>query len=276
MIPADWAAYLTRTETRHDSLTRRMVEGLRATLDHAPAFFGDQAPQGAHFLLAPVIVPMSELGTDGHPKKGGFMPPIPLPRRMWAGSRIIFHRPIRLAEEVSATARIITITPKTGKSGELVFVEVERAYRAGETPLVTEVQTIVYRGADSGGGSAAPAAPPPEVWQEERHVTPGEVMLFRYSALTFNGHRIHFDLAYAREEEGYSGLIVHGPLTATLLLGFAARLWGDNALKSFSFKALSPAYGGVPLTLRARREGNRAVLAAFGPDGPVMRAEGQL
>lgn len=277
MIPADWASYLTRSETRHDSLTRRMVEGLRATLDHAPAFAGHEAPQGAHFLLAPVIVPMSELGADGHPKKGGFMPPIALPRRMWAGSRILFHRALQLGEEVSATARIASITPKTGKSGELVFVEVERAYRAGDTPLVTETQTIVYRGADSGGGSAAPAAPPPpEVWQEERSVIPDEVMLFRYSALTFNGHRIHYDLAYAREQEGYAGLIVHGPLTATLLLDFAARLFGENALKTFSFKALSPAYGGAKLTLRARREGGKAVLAAFGPDGPVMRGEAEL
>ncbi len=276
-IPQDWQDFLTRREIRHDRLTRRMVEALRATLDHPPAFDGETAPQGAHFLLAPVIVPMSELGPDGHPKKGGFMPPIPLPRRMWAGSRIVFHRPLRLDEEVSATARIAAITPKSGASGELVFVEVERAYAAAGEALVTETQTIVYRGAESAGGAAKPAsAAPDEAWDATRELVPGEVMLFRYSALTFNGHRIHYDRPYTTGEEGYPGLIVHGPLTASLLLDFAARLWGDNALKSFSFRALAPAYGGEAMVLKARRTGETAVLAAYGPRGAVMRGEASL
>ncbi|MCA3255735.1 MAG: MaoC family dehydratase N-terminal domain-containing protein, partial [Alphaproteobacteria bacterium] len=199
---------------------------------------------------------------------GGFLPPVDLPRRMWAASEVEFLAPIPVGAAVERTSTVADIAEKTGGSGRLVFVTVAHETRAAGAVAVRERQSIVYR-----APSTAPAPLPPvaEVdlagWAWTRTLVPSEALLFRYSALTFNSHRIHYDLPYATGEEGYPGLVVHGPLQATLLLDLAARHLGPKALRSFSYRAQSPAYAGQPLHLVARLEGDTLTMATLGGDG---------
>ncbi|MFQ6018503.1 MAG: MaoC family dehydratase N-terminal domain-containing protein [Kiloniellaceae bacterium] len=279
-LPADIDDWIGRTVVTNDVLTPGLVAGLLATLDHdvpAPEP-GSEAPQGTHWLLCPPRVPMTQIGDDGHPAKGGLLPPIPLPNRMWAASRIEFLRPLRVGDEIARTSTIAAITPKEGRSGPLVFVDEDYVTRVGSVDVVRERQTIVYRGEGSKSGSrpAGEARPqaPRERWDWRRSLTPDAVLLFRYSALTFNAHRIHFDLAYATKHEGYPGLVVHGPLTATLLLDLAARHLGNNALTRFECRAVRPAFAGAPIHLRGGKRGREVRFTAESADGTqVMRAK---
>lgn len=238
---------------------------------------------------------MDALGEDGHPRRvglptgqaqdnrdmpGGFLPPIALPRRMWASSKVEFVAPIDVGAAVRRTSRILSINEKSGSSGALAFVDIEHASFAGETLAVREVQTLVYRAANTAAPPfIAPRAGAADVaageWDEHLVLTPDSPQLFRYSALTFNSHRIHYDLPYAREVEGYAGLVVHGPLTASLLLQFATQRFG--AIARFAFRGQSPAFCGEALTLVARRDGADIMLGALGPDGAMaMRAEARI
>lgn len=270
----DW---IGGTESARDVLTPGLAQAMLATLDRDAPYPepGFEAPQGIHWMLAQPKVAMSGIGPDGHPERGDFLPPVALPRRMWAGSRVDFLAPLRVGDDIERTSTVAAVTEKEGRSGSLVFVDVDHETRAGGTPAVAERQTIVYRGA--GGGSAPPRAAPGGDWDWRRQVTPDEVLLFRYSALLFNAHRIHYDLDFATRREGYPGLIVHGPLTATLLLDLAARKLGDNALAHFQFRGVSPAFSGDPLILLGRQEGADIVLAAENGEGnPVMTASAHI
>lgn len=233
-------------------------------------------PQGVHFALCAPEAPTATLGEDGHPARDdspdSFLPPFPLPRRMWASSKIAFHAPIAIGAMIERTSRIAAITEKQGASGPLAFVDVSHETFANGTLAVVETQSIVYREAASPGQALSP--PPlgearfsPEGWDAHRTLTPDPRLLFRYSALTFNTHRIHYDAPYAEHVERYRGLVVHGPLTASLLLQLAARELGANRLRSFSFRGLSPAIAGEPLHLVMRKSDAGYELAAFAADG---------
>lgn len=237
-------------------------------------------PQGVHFALCIPDAPTSELGEDGHPARDdrpdSFLPPFPLPRRMWASSKIEFRAPIAIGAVIQRTSRVVSISEKQGSTGPLAFVDVSHETSANGSLAVIETQSIVYREAASGGQALSP--PPlgatrfdPTGWDAQRTLTPDPRLLFRYSALSFNTHRIHYDAPYAGQVERYRGLVVHGPLTASLLLQLAAVELGENRLRTFQFRGLSPAIAGEPLHLvmRHRKDGGDGGydLAAFADDG---------
>lgn len=231
-----------RTETSTDVVSLQPIRALAALLDHAREYqLGDELPPPAHWLYFLPTVRQSELGNDGHPRRGGFLPPVPLPRRMWAGSRIEFHRTLRVGEEVSRTSRIAAVKSKQGRSGSLIFVRVAHEIRSGKGVAITEEQDIVYRDAPQPGAVSEPTRAPGEA-QWRREIVPDPVLLFRYSALTSNAHRIHYDRAYATQVEHYPGLVVHGPLVATLLLDLVHRSVPGAAVRRFSFRAVSPLF----------------------------------
>jgi 3-methylfumaryl-CoA hydratase len=244
-------AWIGRRETARDTLLALHVAGLAAMLDRddpMPAE-GDPAPAAAHWLVRGAWVRQSELGPDGHPKRGGFLPPVSLPRRMWAGSRIEFLAPLRVGDEVERRSEIADVVIKEGRGGRLLFVTVRHAYHRIKGVAVREEQDIVYReAADRGRPGPAPGpAPADGPWRRE--VMPDAVMLFRYSALIFNAHRIHYDRTYATELEGYPGLVVHGPLLATLLLDLVRRERPAMALARFTFRAIAPVFDTAPIMM---------------------------
>ena len=268
----DW---IGREMVQHDVLTPGLLGRFRATIDSDDD--GDCAAQGLHWCLCLPDARTDALDIDGHPKRGGFLPPIALPRRMWASSAVEFHAPIHVGANIERRSKIADISEKQGGSGHLIFVSIDHETRADGALAVSERQVIVYREAVS-----TPSPPPgtgtPDLaaWNWRRVLTPSAPMLFRYSALTFNSHRIHYDRPYAVKVEGYRGLVVHGPLTATLLLDLARREIGSNALSRFAFRGQSPAFAGEALHLVGRSEGKAITLAALGADGrTVMSAEAE-
>jgi 3-methylfumaryl-CoA hydratase len=234
----DWVG---REQVRRDVVTASPLVALSALLDRddpAPAP-GDAAPPLAHWLYFLPAYRQSAAGADGHAARGEFLPPVPLPRRMWAGSRIEFARPLEVGAPVERRSRIAAVTPKEGRSGPLVFVTVRHEVSDARGVVIADEHDIVYRG--EGGSAAAPTpAPGGEAWRRE--VRPDPLLLFRYSAVTFNGHRIHYDHPYATLVEGYPGLVVHGPLIATLLVDLLRREVPGVALRTFTFRALRPLF----------------------------------
>ena len=222
MSVTDW---IGKTETRSDIVTAGPVAALSATLDRddPPAQPGDPLPPLWHWLFFLDRHRASELGPDGHARRGGLLPPVPLPRRMWAGSRFEFHHPLRIGDQITRGTRVIDIKEKSGRSGPLVFVVVRHEISNADGLAVVEEHDIVYRDQPREKSPAAPPQPTPADAAWERTIQADDVLLFRYSALTFNAHRIHFDRRYATEVEGYPGLVVHGPLIATLLLDLLRR-----------------------------------------------------
>jgi len=241
---ADLRAWIGRSETLHDRVGPTPVAALNATLDHPPLPLdeGSVLPPLWHWLYFLPIHRQSELGPDGHPRRGGFLPPVPLPRRMWAGSQFEFRAPIRIGDRIARTSTIDDVTTKEGRTGTLVFVRVRHEVRCNGSadPALLEFHDIVYREAQRPTDVAPPpqAAPGDAAWRRE--IVPDPVLLFRYSALTFNGHRIHYDRRYVTEVEGYAGLVVHGPLIATLLLDLLRRERPDADVATFRFKAIRP------------------------------------
>lgn len=277
----DWSQWIGREERREDWSDPALLTRWLATFDRAGTADGT-APQGFHWCLCTPDAPTAGLGEDGHPRRSdspdSFLPPIPLPRRMWASSKVEFLAPIRPDVAVARSSRVLTITQKQGGSGTLVFVEIAHETSSAGVAAVREVQSLVYRDA---AASDAPLSPPPPGegrfdpagWRAHRVLRPSEPLLFRFSALTFNAHRIHYDAPYARDVERYRGLVVHGPLTASLLLDLAQRELGDNALNSFAFRGLSPAICGEDLHLALREVDGGYELGAFAGDGrQVMSA----
>lgn len=257
--------FVGRSQEMADEVSPRLMTGLAATLGvEAP----DAVPPLWHWTLFQDWVPPDGIGPDGHPKRGGFLPPVhDLPRRMWAGGRVRFVGPLRVGDRVSRLSTIQRVQEKQGGAGRLVFVTVRHVIDGPAGLAIEEEQDLVYRGMD--GAAVKPAvavgdrlAPGEGIGATVR---PGPVQLFRYSALTGNGHRIHYDLDYVREVEGYPGLIVHGPLQATWLAG----LLRDRALKSFEFRGQRPAFHDRALSLEARVNGNGAALRSIDEDGAV-------
>jgi 3-methylfumaryl-CoA hydratase len=255
--------WIGRTETAEDIITPRLVAEYRATLaPHlAPVANGD-APLALNWCLTPPIAPQDGLGPDGHPARGGFLPPVPLPRRMWAGGRIETKGALKIGETVVRASAIEDVTLKEGRSGALCFVTVRHGYAGSDGIVITERHDIVYRDPPPPAPDGqAPAAPAPSGtvqadlgWEIEATPT----LLFRYSAMTFNGHRIHYDEPYVTRVEGYPGLVIHGPLQATLLFNLAATLGGATP-RVFEYRGLAPMF--APTTFQ--------VLGRQQPDGSI-------
>ena len=268
---AELGAWIGRSEIVHDTLGPTPPKALAATLDHAAADLsaGTLLPPLWHWLYFLPLHRQSEIGADGHAKRGGFLPPVPLPRRMWAASQLEFHSPLRVGDAVERRSTIADVSVKHGRTGPLVFVKVRHEIRcngAADAALV-EFHDIVYREAKKPGD----VEPPPQAaetgapWQRE--IVPDDVLLFRYSALTFNGHRIHYDRKYVTEVEGYPGLIVHGPLIATLLMDLLRREAPQAEVATFRFKAVRPTFDLHPMRVNGRRDGNAVHLWAQDHEG---------
>ena len=233
--------WIGRTEEREDVVTAPPLVALAALLDRddPPPREGDAAPPLAHWLYFLPAYRQSQAGPDGHAARGEFLPPVPLPRRMWAGSRLEFLKPLRVGRRIRSVSRITDVVPKQGRSGALVFVTVRHEVSDESGLALTDEHDIVYRG-EAAGTAAITPAPAGAAWQREIH--PDPLLLFRYSAVTFNGHRIHYDHPYATRVEGYPGLVVHGPLVATLLVDLLRREAPGLTLKTYAFRALRPLF----------------------------------
>ncbi|WP_031356766.1 FAS1-like dehydratase domain-containing protein [Caballeronia sordidicola] len=244
--------WIGRTQAEQEFVSPRLASQLAATLGfEGEVGIRSPLPLLWHWALFPHIVSQSNIGSDGHPKRGGFLPPVPLQRRMWAGSRVRFDRSLLVGSEVSRTSQILDVAEKDGRSGKLVFVRLRHELEDLDGPLISEEQDIVYRESSTTAYTAAtgPLAPTEFTWQ--RQIVPDPVLLFRYSADTFNGHRIHYDRTYAHEQEGYPALVVHGPLTATLLIDLVRRNIPGKSIASFSFKAVNPLFDHAPFHINA-------------------------
>ena len=267
-------AWIGRNETVHDTAYATPVVALTATLDHpaAPVEDGTPLPPLWHWLYFLPMHRQSEIGADGHAKRGGFLPPVPLPRRMWAGSQFEFRAPIRVGDRMSRTSTIADVTVKDGRTGRLVFVKVRHELRCNDDgggaaePALVEFQDIVYRAARQAGDIDPPPQPAPAEAAWRRQIVPDDVLLFRYSALTFNGHRIHYDRRYVTEVEGYPGLVVHGPLIATLLIDLLRRELPDREVASFRFKAVRATFDLHPARVSGALQGDAKTVRLWAQD----------
>lgn len=267
----DW---IGRKESLEEEISAQRVAALAATLDiEHPPLGGQPLPPGWQWLFFNPFVIRRKLGEDGHPQRGGFLPPIELPRRMWAGSRIQYLASVLVGDLATRSSLITKIENKVGKRGSLWFVTVQHTISQNGQSCIVEEQDIVYREAAAPGNAPAPVVVPPRYDREptvSQRVTPDTTLLFRYSALTSNGHRIHYDQAYAREVEAYPDLVVHGPLTATLLQQFALSLGQGKPLARFEFRGVSPLFVSDSFSLEsAAADGSKLDLWARGPHGEL-------
>jgi 3-methylfumaryl-CoA hydratase len=267
----DLQTWIGRSESLQDIVTPTPAAALNATLDHEPMALDAGAPLPPlwHWLYFLPRSRASEIAADGHPRRGGFLPPVPLPRRMWAASQLEFGATIHIGDTLQRRSTIADVSVKHGRSGQLVFVKVRHELfcnGSAQTALV-ELQDIVYREARQPGDADPPPQAAPSDAQWSRELLPDEVLLFRYSALTFNGHRIHYDRPYATGVEGYPGLVVHGPLIATLLLDLLRRQMPEARVAAFRFRALRPSFDGRPMRLNGRLDGNDLRLWAQDHEG---------
>lgn len=276
----DHSEAVGRTQQAMEVIEAARVGDMAKTLDLEATFeAGAALPPGWHWLFFNPFVRRSELGADGHPKRGGFLPDVGLPRRMWAGGRLRYARPLRVGAPATRTSTIEKVSAKSGRAGRLVFVTVRHLISQDDAVCVDEEQDIVYREAAKPGAPAPQPEQAPSGAQWSERVEPDPVLLFRYSALTSNGHRIHYDLPYAQQEECYPNLVVHGPLVSTLLQGLAVRCRPEAALARFDYRGVSPLFAdrGFALQAAASAEGGGLSLWARGPDGALaMRAEAEF
>lgn len=240
---ADLTHWVGREELRSDRIDQRTAQALAATLDLDPDSLqvGAELPPLWHWVYFTPNARLSEIGVDGHPQRGGFLPPVNLPNRMWAGGRLSFEQSLRVGEAVTRVSRILRCERKAGRNGELLFVTVEHRISGERGVCVVEEQDIVYRQPAPKGAPLAGEATERR-GEFRRLIHPDPVLLFRYSALTFNGHRIHYDKPYATREEGYPGLVVHGPLAATLLLEAFRAAHPGKRIRRFAFRAIGPLF----------------------------------
>jgi 3-methylfumaryl-CoA hydratase len=278
---AELRAWEGRSETLRDDATAAPVRNLSATLDRDDPLpqAGTELPPLWHWLYFLPGHRQSEIGPDGHARRGGFLPPVPLPRRMWAGGRLTWHAPLRVGDSIERKSTIASVTHKSGRTGDLVFVLVRHEVRNAQGLALTEEHDIVYRPLAQPGDPVPPPQPAPAEAPWSREIVPDPVLLFRYSALTFNGHRIHYDRSYVTEVEGYPGLIVHGPLIATLLADLARRQRPDATFRSFSFRAVRPTFDLHPFRVNGKPsgDGKGAQLWAQDHEGALtMQAEVQF
>lgn len=268
-----YAEWIGRTETSRDRITARTAAAMAATLDRDgfAATEGTPLPPLWHWLYFLETPRTDALGRDGHMERGGFLPPIELPRRMWAGSRIRFHRPLYIGEQAERVSRIARVDEKQGRSGRLAIVTVEHRIEGESGPAITDEHDIVYREEPRADAPAPPGKEPPgdAAWSRAR--VADTVLLFRYSALTFNSHRIHYDLPYATGVEGYPGLVVHGPLVATLLAEDCAARHPERGIAALEMRALRPLFHDTTFHLcgRPASEAAAAELWCVDPDGAM-------
>ena len=247
--------WIGRTQSAQDVMSIGSAQALAATLDQSTVLAdGDALPPLWHWIYFWAVSPQSALGEDGHPQRGGFLPPVPLPRRMWAGGRLRFEHAIPLGSAAQRDSRIEDVKIKSGATGQLAFVTVSHQLSIAGEVAVVEEHDIVYRDHPQSNAPATQPklAPTDAVWS--RTITPDPVLLFRYSALTFNGHRIHYDRNYVTEVEGYPGLIVHAPLIATLLMELVRAHYPQEQIQSFDFRAVSPLFDTASFSVHARPE----------------------
>jgi 3-methylfumaryl-CoA hydratase len=262
-----------RPKVESDTLNVRHARLMAATLGLEQASFveGSPLPPLWHWLYFLEGLPPHELGRDGHPARGGFLPPVPLENRMWAGGRVSFAAPLPLGAAVEKHSTVSSVEHKSGRSGDLVFVTVLHEIFHNTVLALSEEHDIVYRNQSKEQSARAQQAS--EAASVTKPFTPDSTMLFRYSALTFNGHRIHYDVDYCRNVEGYGNLVIHGPLNATVLAGFAEEVTGKRLL-SFNYRGVRPALLGTMLTLNAVVDQDQVSLWTSFPDGSVsMQAE---
>ena len=278
MANSEWDKWLGHTTQADDTVTTAPLRLMAATLDrNADSIVTAPLRPLWHWLYFLPGERQSNIGADGHPRRGGFLPPVNLPRRMWAGGRLKFLKPLHPGSAIRRVSRIDSVEGKEGRTGALVFVKVVHEISDASGLAIREEHDIVYRDLPAPGTPAAASKPAPSGEQFSRVIVPDPVLLFRYSALTFNGHRIHYDRSYVTQEEGYPGLVVHGPLIATLLLEELQQAHPQARIESFEFKAVSPLFDTASFTVCGRVEGNTAQLWARGPEDQLaMQASAQL
>ena len=250
--PQDWSDWIGRSETVRDTISVAHVRDLAATLDVTAPGAGEALPPGWHWIFFNSFVPRSQIGADGHPKRGGFLPPVPLPRRMWAGGRLDYLAPLIVGRQVTRVSEIAKIESKSGRRGNLVFVTIRHTLSMESAPCVVELQDIVYRDPPQPATPQPAAEPAPQDPSHSVEIVPDPVLLFRYSALTRNGHRIHYDRQYAQVDEGYRDLVVHGPLLATVLQGLACMARPEARLQKFTFRGMAPVFVDAPFRVEAK------------------------
>jgi 3-methylfumaryl-CoA hydratase len=262
--------WLGRTRTDEDEIALGAVQRLAATLDQDPAAYkrGSVLPESWYAILFGTVARESELGPDGHPETGDFMPPMHGTRRMFAGRRTVFHRALEVGDRVTRVSKVTRAEPKTGRTGAFTLVKVVHEMSGPAGLAITEEQDVVYREAVEAGATETPKQAPPVEDKPDwsRPIELDTVLLFRYSALTFNAHRIHYDLPYTRDHEGYPALVMNGGLTALLLVE-TARPHLPRAIAGYAARAIRPLFVGQRVTFNGRRDGNTAALWASGPDG---------
>lgn len=243
--------WIGKQDRGSDIITAELLKRFRATLSGYTELT-TQLPLGIHWCLAQPAITPDGLGVDGHPAKGGFLPPVPLPRRMWASSRLWFQQAPRLDSTIERISTIADVVLKLSTaSGPLVFVHIDHEYVQDKEALIQERQTIVYR---QSSVFKAPEAQEPKGSTRSLNILPDTTLLFRYSAVTFNGHRIHYDHNYTTSEEGYPGLVVQGPLMATLLMNLAQANQPKHSLQEFEFRGVAPAFVDHALQLALNEE----------------------
>lgn len=266
--------WIGKTQEASDIVTEQLTKALRATLflDIGAPKTGDAAPFTAHWCLAQPVAAMNALGPDGHATRGEFLPPVPLTRRMWAGGQLQFLDSLRVGDNVTRSSKISDVAMKTGSTGILCFVSVDHTITTTRGIAIRERQDLVYRDVAPGGVQKAEAAlsPPATAKHRETHMA-DPVLLFRYSALTFNGHRIHYDRDYVTKVEGYPGLIVHGPMQAALLVELAAKLHGGKAPEKFSYRGVQPLFDGAEFSVNANDDASE-LWTANNAGTPTMKA----
>ena len=270
-MSGDHADWIGRGTVRRDRLSDRLIGQFRATLPDL--LCDDPVPPGLFWTLAPDALPPGDLGRDGHARLGIALPALPLPRRMWAGGEVRFIHPLQPGDAVEKDSRIEAITPKEGTTGALIFIAVRHEYRVEGRSCISERQDLVYR-ADPLPGQAGPHYPDAPDLGSPVAAMPllsDPVRLSRFSALTFNGHRIHYDADYARQVEGYGGLVVHGPLQAVAMMNLAAKVLG-RVPEMFSYRGLSPLIVGEGAEVQAHADGAGLALRVIRPGGPVTMA----
>ncbi len=266
--------WVGKEQTVDDTIDLAVCQRMEATLDQpAQLEEGEPLPTLWHWLYFHQPARQSLLGRDGHPEKGGFLPPVPLPRRMWAGGRFEFQAPLPIGGKAQRQSTIKSVDHKKGRSGELCFVTVKHQVTSGGTICLIEEHDIVYRHDPKPDDKPVLPLPADGDADFSRAVTPSPVMLFRYSALTFNGHRIHYDRDYCRDVEGYPGLVFHGPLTATLLADLAVRNNPGRRFEHFEFRALAPIFDTTPFSVSGwQRQDHTALQAVLPGDALAMKA----
>ncbi|TAM87549.1 MAG: itaconyl-CoA hydratase [Candidimonas sp.] len=266
--PSDWIGH---TESCADNMDAGHAERVALAVDRAAPEAGDALPPLWHWAFFVTAQPYARLGADGHPQRGEFLPPAENRNRMWAGGRVEFRRPLTIGTPARRVSTIAKVVEKTGRTGKLLFVTVRHDYTQAGAACIREEQDIVYREPSPpklGGGEPAPASQ----WSET--VTPSSVMLFRYSAVTFNGHRIHYDYPYAHDTEGYPNLVVHGPLIATLMIGAFTRAHPGKTIHKIAYRGLRPLIAPTPFQVAGTIESPGAALAWAAQGGTLAhRAE---